>query len=163
MSDRAKAIFFNAKRYSKANYYLNLASLQNVDLFLPSLVNAALSLELYFKTLFYLENATDFKISGKHSHNFSCLFDELKISTQKELEQSFDGLIRSRSLLDIEKIEQASAVVIPRDLKSNLKSWSDVFVKVRYIYDFSGQSLPMMFFPEIEESVLLAIYKSKPD
>lgn len=163
MPDRAKAIYFNAKRYSKASYSLNTASSQDIDLLLPSMVNAALALELYFKTLFYLENGNDFKIAGKHSHNFSRLFDRLKICTQKELEQSFDDLIKNRRLLDVEAIEQASSVVIPRDLNGSLKAWSNVFVQVRYIYDSSGQILPMMFFPEIEESVLLVIYKFKPE
>jgi len=165
MSDRGKAIYLNAKRYAKASYALNPASSQSqdVDLFLPSLVNAALALELYFKALFYLEKSTDFRISGRHSHNFSCLFDELVVSTQTEIEQSYDGLIRRRAMMDVEAIEKASSVVIPRDLRGNLKAWSEVFVKVRYVYDSSGKYLPMMFFPEIEQSVLQAIYERRPE
>ncbi len=165
MSDRGKAIYINARRYAKASYALNSASSQSqdIDLLLPSLVNGALALELYFKSLFYLERSADFVIAGRHSHNFACLFDELMISTQKEIDKYFADLMKRRSMVDVEKIEKASAMVVPRDLKGNLKAWSEVFLKVRYIYDVPGKHLPMMFFPEIEKSVLQAIYQRQPE
>jgi hypothetical protein len=163
MIDRAKMIYLNALRYTKASRVLNQKVQEgDIELFLPSMVNAALALELYFKVLYYIENGSDFKLQGRYSHNFSCLYKKLSDSIRKELAPHFEELIKTRDMIDVETIEKASSVQIPRVLKANLDAWSEVFVNIRYIYDSEGKAIPMMFFPEIEQSVLLVIYKLKP-
>lgn len=163
MTDRAESIYLNAKRYSKASRSLNLSSQDDQDLLFPSFVNAALALELFFKALFYIENNTDFKIKNKNSHDFSILFDRLNQQTKKVINQNFNERIKARNMEEIEVIEREQLIVIPRDLRNNLKLWSEVFVSIRYIYDRPQKPMPMMFFPEIEQSVLLAIYHYKPE
>jgi|SRR3989339_2204508 len=165
--DRAQKIYQNACAYSKASYLLNAKAfvppLQDMELGLPSMVNAALALELYFKLLYYLEKGQDFKIKGRYSHDFFCLFEQLSYSTKQEIESTFDERIKNRDMSDAENLEKASSMRIPRDLKTNLSAWKDVFVNIRYIYDSKGKGIPMMFFPEIEQSLLVSIYRLKPE
>jgi hypothetical protein len=159
MRQRSEAIFRNAQRYEEAARVLNAAALQ---LLIPSMVNAALSLELYFKALYFLENASDFKERGRHSHNFHHLFGALSDSTRAELSQEFQGQIQDRDMKDVEAVEREAGVTIPRDLEGNLKQWSRVFVDMRYVYDSTGPRT-MMFFPELAGCVVKVIYRRTPE
>ena len=89
MKSRARSIFGNAQVYEKASRILNAAGASDPAMLLPSNVNAALSLELYFKSLNILEHGVEFKINGKHSHHFAQLFQELKEPTRQQLIEKF--------------------------------------------------------------------------
>lgn len=162
-------MFENARAYSKAAYLLNQKAfgpsfnIQDMDLGLPSAVNAALALELYFKTLYFLEKGEDFRVKGKYSHDFHLLFGQLDIYTRQPMEFAFTESIRHRDMSDIEKLEKASSVLAPRDLIGNLFVWKDVFVNARYIHDPKGKVGPMVFFPEIEDAVVAPILLRKPE
>ena len=167
--DKPRKMFENARAYSKAAYVLNQQAfgpplnIQYMDLGLPSQVNAALALELYFKTLFFLEKGEDFKVNGRFSHDFYLLFGQLDSSTRQRMESAFAESIKDRDMSDIEKLEKASSVLAPRDLIGNLSVWKDVFVSMRYIHEPSGKRTPMVFFPEIENSVLASILLLRPE
>jgi len=163
LEDRAKSIFQTAGAYARAAKCVNSASQGDWTLLIPSQVNAALALELYFKTLYYLEYGEDFKVSGKNSHDFYKLFNKLRNTTRRELLSVFQQLMESRNMQDVLQLEAVSKVAIPRDLKKNLEAWSSIFVKARYIYDNVGKIMSMMFFPEIEQVLLNAIRKRKPE
>jgi hypothetical protein len=122
-----------------------------------------LALELYFKSLYFIEKNTEFKINSKHSHDFNALFKELPEDLIKKLNRSFDNLMKERDMKDVHAIKAASGVIIPLDLAGNLKCWSDVFTKVRYIYDRPKDQKSMMFFPEIEKVVTNAIVSIRPE
>lgn len=158
MNDRAHSIYVYACTYAKAAKLLNQS-----ELFLPSMVNAALALELYFKSFYYLEYGKDFKINDRHSHDFFCLFEELRDTVKRDIESDFDQIMKNRDMRDVEQIEMVSKVVIPRGIMENVEVWSTVFVKVRYMYDNMEKPRSMMFFPEIEEVIRNAIYKRKPE
>ena len=148
MEQRIKKILENAKLYEEAAFLLN-----ERKQFLPSQVNAALSLELYFKALYLIEKKEDFKIKGKHSHNFYELFNSLSDETKKRMINKFDILMQNRDNYDVEKIENEMRkdnqdIKIPLNLEENLENWSKVFVNGRYYYDYNKE-LIMMFFPEI--------------
>jgi hypothetical protein len=150
-----------ATLYSKSAYLLNRN--EDMTLLIPSQVNAALALELYFKSLYYLEYGKDFKINGHHSHDFYALFNSLKENIKAYMRSGFQQLIQSREMSDIKKLEEYSKVSIPLDLEGNLKQWSNVFVKVRYMYDNKGAVGSMVFFPEIEKILIAVIQRTKSE
>jgi hypothetical protein len=133
---------------------------------LPSIVNAALSLELYFKSLYILDHGADFKVNGKHSHHFALLFEELKVSTKQQLLDQFNSALSSRDNNDILMCKSSLNMIVPKDLKTNLVQWANVFVDLRYAYEFTeknkGKPKTMMFFPEISDSVYKTIIDREP-
>jgi len=169
MNDKPTAMFQNACSYSKAAGVLNKLALgkqssQNTrDLALPSSVNAALALELFLKTLYFLERGEDFKINGRHSHDFHALYCDLEAGRRQKMEEYFAERLSKRSMTDVEQMEQITSKSIPRDLAANLKYWKNVFVNWRYIHEPSGMYLPAFFFPEIEDSVADSILALKSE
>jgi len=152
----------NARVYSRASRLLNQQSVSEPSLLIPSMVNAALSLELYFKALYWLENNKDFKIDGKHSHDFSKTFDSLSDTLRNNIENNFKILLKNRDMKDVTIMEQTAKIVIPKTIKDNLDSWSQVFTKLRYVYEPKGRPISMMFFPELEESIMMALRNLHP-
>lgn len=169
LTTKPQIMFDNARAYSKASYILNQKAfgpsfnVQDMDLVLPSTVNAALSMELYLKTLYLLEKGEDFKVNGRYLHDFHLLFGQLDNTTKQSMEAVFIESMRRRDMTDVEKIEKDSSVKVPRDLVGNLFVWKDVFVDIRYIYELKGKGTPMFFFPEIEDAVLVPIFLLKPE
>ena len=168
MNDRSKAIFLNAQRYSESSWLLNRT--RKPGLMLASWVNGALALELYFKALYYCANGKNFKLkdeNGKErfSHDFLAIFNSFDNKLRSALVSSFDEQLRLRDMSDVNALDKHNGIgQVPRDLSTNLKAWSSVFVKVRYIHEANGQEMPMMmFFPEIEHSLLQAIYSERPE
>lgn len=161
--DKAKSIFLNARRYAKATRLLNQKARTDIEFLLPSFVNAALSLELYFKTLYWLEKNQDFKINGKHSHDFSKLYEQLGDATKSTLSSTFEDFLKNRNMSDVNRIESECNITVPKNLVGNLKDWSDVFVNIRYVYESIGKQISMMFFYEIEKTVVTIIKNKRPD
>lgn len=166
MNEKAHSIFQTAQMYAKAARFLNGISNNDPSMLLPSTINAALSLELYFKSLYVLERNADFKINGRHSHDFSVLFEELSESTKQSFTEGFNNALAVRDMNDVKIMESRFAILVPRDLKSNLVEWSTVFTGVRYVYDFvvksKGTQKTMMFFPEIEAVAIAIILQREP-
>jgi len=164
-----KKKFDHARTFSNAAYVLNRGvpdapHNMQMDLVFPQSVCAALALELYFKTLYLLEKGVDFKNNkGKSSHDFHSLFGSLDKKTRDMVSFTFDKLIRQQDLSYVKNFENASSCSIPRDLVGNLLAWKDVFVKLRYIHDYSLKGLHTFFFPEIENSVLVPIFLMRPE
>lgn len=161
--DKAFEIFDYGRCYSIAAKNINKWSDTHMNFLIPSTVNAAFALELYFKSLYFLEKGKNFKKDNKYSHDISALYKELNNSTRQNIESVFNELIKKRNMNDIEDLEKLTGMSFPRDLLGNLIFWKDVFVSVRYIYDGSKKEIKAMFFPQIEESVLTVIYLLKPD
>lgn len=161
--DRVKSIFQAAGACARAANCLNAAAGREWSLLLPSHVNAALALELYLKSLYHHVKGTDFKVNGRHSHDFHKLFGELSPDLKNTMQSDFRATMEHRNTHDIEQMEAASHVVIPREFADNLKVWSGVSVKMRYAYDKSSVDVPMMFFPEMEQVIRKAIVQYRPD
>ena len=161
MNSRAQAIFDHAQVYERAARLLNMAGVSDPALLLPSMVNAALSLELYFKALYVLDHGVEFKVNGRHSHDFVALFERLHEKTKEHLLARFNTALSARDATDIDMLERSMKVVVPRDLQTNLAEWASIFVDLRYAYDFidkhKGNQRTMMFFPEIRDAVHSAI------
>lgn len=159
--DRAKAIFKNARRYAEASQFLfdNGFSLPNPEFFIPAIVYEVLALELYFKTIYYFDKNKDFKINGKHSHDFYELFKQLSSNIKDDLIKHFKDSLNSPRLEQMKDIKNKTNVTISLDFKNNLKNWSKVFVDIRYIYDRDQSGLKLSFFSEIEKALLQIIYK----
>jgi hypothetical protein len=162
MSNRAKDVFKTAISYSKAAQTLNQAVSGDLGLLLPSLVVAALSLELFFKSLYLLEYNKEFKVDGRYSHDFHSLFNLLPEVVKNSLEEYFNASIRERNMEDVDLLMTEHSITVPLGLSDNLRSWSGVFTKVRYIYDRPGHQVSMFFFPEIEQAVIRVIRERHP-
>ena len=164
--ERAKSIYDAASVYSRAAYLLSTQggmSLEDHSLLLPSVVNAALSLELYFKSLYLIEIKEDFKVNNKHSHDFQLLYTKLSAPIRREIEAEFSKQIKKRDMQSIKQLEILSGMQTKLDLQSNIKDWSCVFVKMRYFFDKNAPPCNMSFFPEIEKALQNTIKRLKPD
>jgi hypothetical protein len=166
MKARAQSIFGNAQVYERAARLLNNAGTNDHAMLLPSSVNAALSLELYFKSLYILDHGADFKVNGKHSHHFAILFEELNEPTKQKLLDKFNTALSTRNNNDILTYQSSFNMVVPKDLKTNLVQWANVFVDLRYAHEFTeknkGKQKTMMFFPEIRDSIYNTIIDREP-
>jgi hypothetical protein len=163
MEDRAKSILTSARTYSKTAKYINALAQNDPGQLIPSFVISALALELYFKSIYFLDKNKEFKVKGRHSHDFYILFDELSENLKESLEQNFRYLTTHRDMHDVHIIESQAKVVIPRDLRGNLKYWSNVFTKSRYIHEKSDELRIVMFFPEIEQAIENIISDIRPE
>jgi hypothetical protein len=166
LKDLARLIFGHAQVYEKACRVLNAAGAQEPSLLLPSSVNAALSLELYFKSLNIIEHGVEFKIKGRHSHHFGQLFQELSDETKTNLNERFKVAVSNMDPNEIAHLESAIGGVIPKDLKSNLIEWAAIFTELRYAQSFieknKGKRVAMAFYPQIVESVFGHITEREP-
>ncbi|MGI2831119.1 hypothetical protein [Vibrio alginolyticus] len=158
MNIRARKILESAVDYMKAANVLNHSSVEHPTLLLPSQVNAALSLELYFKSLYQLIFEEDFKVKGNHSHDFYKIYKALPDEMRKRMNENFDILVKARDNSDIKKIRAESKVSISLKLESLLQNWSGVFTKIRYVYEDHKGSYVMILFPEIAKVVGMEIY-----
>ncbi len=162
MKNMAHSMFKTADLYEQAARILNGVF---PSMGIPSTVIAALSLELYFKALYVLEFGKEFKLDGRHSHDFDALFEELPQETKQELMREFAARLAGRNMQDVRIFEQ-HGVTVATDLKSNLKQWSTVFKDLRYVYEFTaksgGKQDYWVFFPEIQSVVSRAIVKREP-
>lgn len=167
MKSLAEKIFGSARVYVRASEVLRSATQLDLALSLPSNVLAALSLELYFKSLHILEFGTEFKVNNKHSHHFALIFGGLKEATKMELCDKFDT---AKSAMDpnwIPHVERLMGGVIAKDLKSNLVEWQSIFIDLRYTHSFiekyKDKKVAMQFYPEIVKSVESTILAREPE
>ena len=154
--NKSESIYSAGQLYSQVATFLNQSG--NNSFLIPSQVIAALSLELYFKSLFYHEKGTDFKINGRYSHDFYSLFKELNEESRKEIKDHFDSLIKNRDMTDIRMMEKIGKLKISLDFDEMLKSWSTIFTNVRYLYEEKAKKT-MVFFPELEAAIVARITK----
>ena len=166
MRNIARLIFGNAQIYERVYRILNAAGGNDPSLLLPGNVNAALSLELYFKSLNILEHGVEFKINGKHSHHFAQLFQQLKEPTKIQLSEKFKIAISNVDPNEIARLEWMLGGVVPKDLKTNLVEWSTIFTDLRYAHSFiekyKGKKVAMAFYPQIVDSVCTVIIDREP-
>jgi len=159
--ERARTIFRTAGCYSKSARILN----QNIDnsVLLPSMVNAALALELYFKSLHLIEYKTDFKESGRHSHDFYKIYEKLRPDLRVYLKNYFQSILSSRPMTDVKILKKEFGSSVPLTFRENVKEWSDVFTSLRYFFDKPKKAKTMMFFPEIEVTLVDYFKKIRPE
>jgi hypothetical protein len=159
-TERSREMLHTARLYSEVAKYVNKS--ENPAYLIPSQVIAALALELYFKTLYHIENGTDFKINNRHSHNFVALFQALTDDARSEIEAAFNQALRTRNMNDIRQIEAFGRLSVSTEFAEILKTWSEVFTEVRYLYEEKSHK-NMVFFPEVEGAVAARIRKVRPD
>jgi hypothetical protein len=159
-TDKAKEIFDAARLYSEVAKFVNGSGKQ--PFLMPSQVVAALSLELYFKCLYYLENGIDFKVNDRYSHDFALLFQALTEDARKAIETAFGQSMSARNMGDIKQLEEFGKIKVDIRFEETLKTWSKVFTEVRYLYEAKAHK-NMVFFPEMEHAVVTRILKVKPE
>jgi len=85
------------------------------------------------------------------------LFEELKEPTKQQLLAQFKTALAAMDAKYIPSVESSLQMVVPKDLKTNLVQWANVFVDLRYAHEFveknKGKQKTMMFFPQIRDSV----------
>ncbi|EMM97703.1 hypothetical protein [Leptospira interrogans] len=110
MEERSKKIFNTALQYRDSAILLNSSG--NLRVLIPSQVIGALAIELYFKSIYYIENEVDFKINDRYSHDFYKLLKNLSFETQSLLRSDFSGLMKKRNNSDILQYESFLKVKI---------------------------------------------------
>ncbi|MFA0305311.1 hypothetical protein AB4543_05400 [Vibrio splendidus] len=158
MNIRAKKMFKSGIAYAKSASFLNESAGSDPELLVPSQVNAALALELYFKSLYQLIEQEDFKVKGKHSHDFYRIYKALPSEYRERMNKRFDDLISKRDKSDIKQMKLDSNVNISLKLESLIQNWSRVFVDMRYIYEAHKGTYIMILFPEIAQVVMKEVY-----
>jgi hypothetical protein len=159
-TERPREMLHTARTYSEVAKYVNKSG--KSAYLIPSQVIAALALELYFKTLYYIENEADFKINNRHSHDFATLFKALTDDAQSEIEATFNQALVTRNMEDIRQVEAFGKLSVSTEFAENLKTWSEVFTEVRYLYEEKSRK-NMVFFPEMERAVAARNRKVRPD
>lgn len=159
MSVRARKIFKSAVAYTKSASLLNESAVEFEEVFVPSQVNAALALELYFKALYHLIYDTDFKVRDRYSHDFYKIYKALPDDCRERINQHFDSLLASRDKADLKALMKKSNKNISLELESLIQNWSSVFTDIRYIYEDRKGTYIMVLFPEIAQSVMKEIYR----
>jgi len=156
MLEIAQKIYETAQRYSESAKILNSINLEQRK---SSQIMAALSLELYFKCIYLIENGKEFKVNGNRSHDFKKLFEDLDEKTKDLIVSYYNILISTRDLSDIKAIEKkmVGKHIINTSFHSIIENWSNVFIKFRYSYEPANRYIDMFFFPEIEEALLSII------
>ncbi|HUE92230.1 hypothetical protein [Pseudomonas sp.] len=164
MKERAKAVYGSALAYARAASALNAAARSDMSLLLPSMVNAALALELCLKALYEFETDMEFKVQGRYSHDFHALFKLLPNDTKSRINSHFANALASRDMRDIKVFENMQTVV-SLNLERNLADWASIFTELRYAHQFvethKDKQKTMLFFPEIMAAVSDSV--SRPD
>lgn len=129
-------VFIHATQFHSALYQLQLTVTNPQEdlprIFGPLIVLTTFSCELFLKALFAEEN------NGAviYQHLLWELFEALSPATQAKIEAEWDkSQLRRKELLD--RADNESGNLFPRDLRSNLSQSSDLFVVVRYLYENS--------------------------
>ena len=162
MKNIAHGLFQTGEMYSDAAVLLNT----NVRM-TPGIVVGALALELYFKALYILDKGQEFKIDGRHSHDFLAIFDQLQSKTRVQLIAEFDAEVKRADLSFIKTVKNEVNVVVSLDLRQNVDQWHDVFVKVRYLHEFNkaakGTKRYWAFFSEMERAIKKVCFEKEPE
>lgn len=156
MTDPALSRYQYAITYAKAARIINNHAGSEPRLLLPSLVCGALSLELFFKSLYYALNGRDFFENGRHTHDFSKIFDALDAGIKDRLNDEFQSALAHRDMADVVRLRQFG-ISIGHELKNVLEHWSEVFVKFRYAYDPPNSAIHAIFYPELEGALVNVI------
>lgn len=153
--EKYKQIAHAAKIYSDAAFKLNSSFNVGENLYslMPSQVLAALSLELYLKSIYYLEFGDDFKKDNKFSHDLESLFEKLKDSTKEFIMYKYNSIMQNRDMKDIRNLENAMNLQIDTSFLSMLNHWNGIFVNARYFYENKFANKMMLLFPELEDSL----------
>lgn len=151
-------LFDNARAYSKAATLMNAKAAAKCNAVFThvsqsSAIYAALAIDYYLKTLYYLQHKKEYRDYGKTPHDFSSIYNELKHKTKKDLENRFAARIA---------MQGRETAPLPQDLKTTLKHWTDAFARLRVQPGrFNGNSL--YFFQEMEEVFKTQILNEHPE
>lgn len=168
MKLKAKGLFDGGEMYAKSARVLS-----NNGMFIPGVVNGALALELYFKSLYILDFSKEFKQNDRHSHNFLALFDQLPALTQTQLIREFDNEIAEMDQVNLKAdnkiFKQMAGVDVSIAFRANLIQWHDVFVNLRYLHEFTedikvkkSAKRHWTFLDQIERAVRRTVFDKEP-
>lgn len=133
-----KEIFDQAERFYKTckviwhQFNLDMENKQDVSLLVPGYVNAAFTIELYFKCLFYIQN----KYLPPNMHYLDKLFSKLTLESQGKIEEYFNSFINANQQFFTLKLQ--FGIEAP-ELKVMLRQNSNSFQECRYIFQFSPE------------------------
>lgn len=156
-----KEIARAAKIYSDAAFQLNQSvKLGQDDLLnlLPSQVLAALSLELYLKTIYCIDKGSN--ISG---HDLESIFNRLDESTKDFIIAKYKEAIQGENLDNIKSIANKLNIQADTSFLSMLKHWNGIFVDARYFYENRFANKLMFLYPELKQSLVGYILEKRPD
>jgi len=142
-----KKIFKHALAFeSTADVLKSNWDILDSSLYISYFMNEAFSIELFFKAIINFENNNK-KIP--QTHDLDKLFKELSEESKKSIIEYFDSDVFDS---DLNQIESMYNLTLTKDLVSLLEHYSNIFVKVRYLYE-SPLTYPILFLKQLRESV----------
>lgn len=140
-------IFFAANNFANnAQLLLNTIEKKNeekniLDILIPSALNAAISIELYFKCLYVLENIDVIGIENierkfnKHRHDIGKLFADFNNETQDGIKDTFHTYVKTESMLKLKsQFEKLLDKPFEYDLHASLTENRLAFDNLRYVF-----------------------------
>lgn len=163
-TEKQKEILGAAEIYSNAAFQLNVPLQEGENLYklFPSQMLAGLALELYLKSIYFMEKNIDFKKNGRFSHNLEDIYEELEESSKEIIVSKYYQLIKDRDMTDIRNLEKAMNIPIDTSFPSMLKNWNGIFVYARYFYEGTKDCRLMLLYPEIRDSLISLILHKNP-
>ena len=111
----------------------------------PALMCCAFSFELYLKAIYYYENKK--KVSG---HNILDLFNKLSFESQNSIENYYKKYFEEH----INANKWYKENIPSLDFKESVLEISDVFIKIRYIYENPSLEKNLFFRELIRQSII---------
>lgn len=126
----ANEIYLSAESFKDASDILTkqLGRTHDPALIAPIFLNLSLSLELYFKCLFFIENGD----LPERIHLLSKLYSKLSIESRKAIEQRFNMLIEMSPVAQSVKKDYTN---LDWSIYTLLQQYPNIFVDIRYLFD----------------------------
>lgn len=143
-------IFLQARRFEDSAEIL-FKQTDNIvkRTFIPALVLASFSLELYLKAIQQFEKKTI-----KKSHSLKEIFNELNKESKEKIIDNFNkDLIFDNSINKLE-LEKISGVKISNDFDAVLEDASSLFVDFRYIFERNKGEKSFYYIENLRKVVL---------
>lgn len=116
------------------------------SLYISYFMNEVFAIELFFKAIINFENNSK-KIP--QTHHLDELYNHLSERSKQSIIKYFDSAVFDS---DLNQIEAMYNLTLTKDLVSLLEHYSNIFVKVRYLYE-SPLTYPVLFLEQLRESV----------
>lgn len=150
-----QSILMQADRFHHAALCLNSDSL----LLIPSWMNGALALELYYKCLHQI-------LYGKvpHTHQlYTGIYKKLPTEIQEHIKSNFNNEVGKRPKESLNHLENHDEIPFSRDLEFTLREAEKVFIGARYIFEDNSKPWTFILYEEAQASIRAELVHQCPD
>jgi hypothetical protein len=136
-----KQMFSSARGFAAATQAVSREHSRTIDFSLlsPIITLSSITLEIYLKCIFNLENNKN----SNDEHNLLRIFKSLKIETQKAIEDYYNSYLANDRLA--KKAKEELGIPFDLNIYSVLKEISNSFEKWRYPYEHGQKGYPGVY------------------